>query len=107
MSIQIKQGDAYAIPVQLTQNGEALAAGDIRQAEFYLGGYRKLYPGAVTFDPDSGTFYVPVSQAESFSWAAGSPVYLDVRIKFSGGDVQGIRRQIGLGVVDAVSQELL
>lgn len=105
--MNIKQGDAYAIPVTIKQNGEAIALSDIQQIEFYIGGYRKLYPGEVIVDQSTGIFYVPITQDESFSWEENSPIYLDIRVKFNGGNVQGILRQIGVGVVDAISQEVL
>lgn len=105
--MNIKQGDAYSIPVEVLLNNEGVVLADVAEVEFYIGGYRKLYPGDVSYGAETGCFYVPITQAESFSWPENSPVYLDARVKFKGGNVQGIEKQIGIGVVDAVSEVVL
>ena len=46
MATKIKQGDAYALPIQIRLNGELIGVEDVEAAEFCLGdGLRKLYPG--------------------------------------------------------------
>ena len=67
MAVVIKQGDAYMLPVSLTLGGESLAIDDIDMVEFHLGeGIRKEYPSQVTYDGAFGTFYVPITQQETF-----------------------------------------
>ena len=105
MANTIKQGDAYSIPVTIQFNGEPLNAADVEQIEFYIGGYRKLYPGDVTLIEDE--FNVPFTQEESLSWPEGGQIILDARVKFIGGNVQGVIKQKVIGVVDAVSEEVL
>ena len=105
MANSIKQGDAYSVPVKINLNGEPLDAAEVEQIEFYIGGFRKLYPGDVTLIGEE--FNVPFTQEESFSWPEGEPIILDARVKFVGGNVQGIQRQQVIGVVDAVSEEVL
>lgn len=107
MANTIKQGDAYAVPVVLRLDGAPVDLLEVEQVEFYIGGFRKLYPGPVRYDGGEGAFYVPVAQQESLSWPEGQNIFLDARVKFKGGDVRGIARQIPLGVVDAVSREVL
>ena len=105
--MKIKQGDAYSVPIQVKLNGEPLVMENVETVEFYIGGYRKLYPSEVTYDTSDGYFYIPVTQEETFSWTANSPVMLDARVKFIGGNVQGIEKPVSIGVVDAVSEEVL
>ena len=70
--MKIKQGDAYSIPIRVRLNGELIAPENVAAAEFYIGGYRKLYPSEVTYSASDGYFYIPVTQEESFSWAESS-----------------------------------
>ena len=45
MAIKIKQGDAYAVPIQVRLNGELINADDVEAVEFCVGdALRKLYP---------------------------------------------------------------
>lgn len=105
--MKIKQGDAYSLPVRVELNGAAIAAEDAAEIEFYIGGYRKIYPGEVTYSAEDGFFYIPLTQSETFAWAANSAVQLDARVKFSGGDVRGLEKMTNIGVVDAISEEEL
>lgn len=105
MAMTIKQGDAYAVPVKINLNGSPLDIQEVEEIEFYLGGYRKLYPGQVSLIGEE--FNVPFTQEESLNWPEGEPVILDARVKFVGGNVQGIIKQKNIGVVDAVSEEVL
>ncbi len=107
MATTIKQGDAYSVPVSIQLNDAPINVQNIETAEFYIGGYRKLYPGDVQYSAESDEFLVPISQEESLSWPEGESIVLDARIKFVGGNVQGIEKQINIGVVDAVSEVVL
>ena len=107
MAIKIKQGDQYPIPVSLFFNDEIINPEDISAVEFVIGGYRKLYPGEVTYDSDENVFIVPLTQEETFSWEADSSVEFDIRIKFTGGSVVGLPRLINISVIDASSEEVL
>lgn len=107
MANSIKQGDAYSIPVTIQLNDAPVNVQNVEVIEFYIGGYRKLYPGDVTYSSEDGEFNVPITQEESLSWPEGESIVLDARVKFVGGTVQGIEKQIQIGVVDAVSEVVL
>ena len=107
MAMKIKQGDAYAIPVAIEWQEEPLNTADVAAIEFVIGGIRKLYPGEVSYDAADGYFYLPLTQADTFSFEADSSVELDIRVKFSGGDVEGIKRILNIPVIDAISEEVL
>lgn len=107
MAVKIKQGDAVSVPVNLELNGEATDLAEIEQVEFFIGGYRKLYPGEVSYDETEKCFYVPVTQEETFLWPENTSITIDARIKFHGGNVQGAEKQRYITVIDAVSEEVL
>lgn len=108
MATVIKQGDAYALPVGVTLSGAAIAPEDIDTVEFQLGaGVRKLYPADAVFNPEDNFFYVNLTQEDTFSLPANSAVELDVRVKFSGGNVMGAKKMVYVTVADAVSGEVL
>lgn len=107
----IKQGDAFALPIRISVDGEPLTARDlvlIRSVEFMISeDIRKVYPADVTFDSETGVFLVPVTQQETFALEEGQQIRLDVRVAFSGGDVVGTRTMEQLDVLDALSEEEL
>lgn len=108
MATKIKQGDAYALPIQIRLNGELIGVEDVEAAEFCLGdGLRKLYPGDVSYEAGDNTFYLPLTQADTFSFPANGSVTLDIRVKFTGGDVIGVLRPETLAVYDAASEVVL
>lgn len=108
MATKIKQGDAYALPIQIRLNGELIGVEDVEAAEFCLGdGLRKLYPGEVSYEAGDNTFYLPLTQADTFSFPANGSVSLDIRVKFTGGDVIGVLRPETLAVYDAASEVVL
>jgi len=107
MATKIKQGDAVLVPVEVKLNGEILSIAEAEQVEFYIGGFRKLWPGEAVYSEEDGCFYVPVTQKETFSWPENSSIVIDARVKFRGGNVQGAQRQKYATVVDAVSEEVL
>lgn len=100
--MKIKQGDAYSVPVKVNLNGAPVNIEDVELVEFVVGGYRKLYPDEVSYADDY--FYIPLTQQETFSWPANTAVMIDARVKFIGGNVQGIEKKMSVGVVDAESE---
>ena len=104
----LKQGDAYALPVQLTVDGETVtsAALDmIHSVEFMVGeSIRRTYPEDVTFDGESSLFLVPVTQEETFALDEGETICFDVRVRFAGGDVAGTKTMQNIKVLDALSE---
>lgn len=108
MATKIKQGDAYALPIQIRLNGELINADDVETVEFALGeDIRKLYPGDVSYEAGDNTFYLPLTQSDTFSFPANGSVSLDIRVKFTGGDVIGVLRPETLAVYDAASEVVL
>lgn len=107
MAVKIKQGDAVSVPVEIELNNEDLDIAEIEEVEFYLGGFRKVYPGDVTYDTTNKLFYIPVTQEESFSWPENTSITVDARVKFKGGNVQGAEKQRYMTIIDAVSEEVL
>ena len=108
MATKIKQGDAYALPIQIRLNGELIGVEDVEAAEFCLGdGLRKLYPGDVSYEAGDNTFYLPLTQSDTVSFPANGSVSLDIRVKFTGGDVIGVLRPETLAVYDAASEVVL
>lgn len=105
--VAIKQGDSYYLPVSVTLDGNALELEAIACAEFYLEGRRKLYPGEVSYDAMTQTFQIQLSQEETFAWVANKAVTLDIRLKFTNGDVIGLPKPLSINVSRALSREVL
>lgn len=111
MNFAIKQGDAYALPIRVSIDGEPVAERDlvlIRSVEFMISeDIRKVYPDEAAFDRENGVFLVPVTQKETFALEEGGTIRVDVRVEFSGGDVIGTHTMQALQVLDALSEEEL
>lgn len=103
----IKQGDAMALPVEITLQGETISPEDIELAEFYVGPFRKTYPGEVEYKAEEGLFYLPLTQEETLALPPGMAVPADLRVKFTGGDVLGTRDMEYITVYDAISREVI
>lgn len=113
--INIKQGDAYSIPVSAKLNGSPLNLAEVAKIEFTLGDgdgtiyARKLYPGEVTVDEIEGGLWLmlPLTQEETFAMPADGAVAFDMRVYFNGGDVKGAKSMQYIPVLDALSEEVL
>lgn len=96
------------MPIQVRLNGELINADDVETVEFCVGdALRKLYPEDVSYEPGNNTFYLPLTQQETFAFPANGSVALDVRVKFTGGDVIGVLRPDAFAVYDAASEVVL
>ena len=96
------------MPIQVRLNGELINADDVEAVEFCVGdALRKLYPEDVSYEPGNNTFYLPLTQQETFAFPANGSVALDVRVKFTGGDVIGVLRPDAFAVYDAASEVVL
>ncbi|MDO4280805.1 MAG: hypothetical protein Q4C56_04160 [Peptococcaceae bacterium] len=107
----IKQGDQYALGIRLTAEGEALDISAIADVEICLGTLVKHWraEGAseVQHDAEASVFYFPLSQAETFAFKKlGRKVPLDIRVKYTTGDVVGIRPQ-KIDVIESISKEVI
>ena len=99
----IKQGDAYYVPITVTKDGEALDLSEVELVEFILGNLRKVYPGDVLYD--DGKFLFPVTQEETF--VMQNSVAYDVRVKFNSGVVVGLPSPGLQNIGNAISREVL
>lgn len=101
--MRIMQGDQYAIPFELEDTqGEAILLELIDTVEIVIGAITKTYPDEISFS--DGKFLFPISQEESFSMRNITSV--QVRIKFSNGDVVGTSLK-SINVLESVSKEVL
>lgn len=105
--IEIRQGDAFSIPVEVTVDGEAVELEDLDMVEFSIGHYiRKVWPeDGVTFK--NGVFYVPLTQTETFALRPEREIPLEVRVKFASGMVLSSIPAGTVTVREAVSREVL
>ncbi len=107
MSIKLKQGDRFALPVKIAVNGGALPVEEVEAVEFRLGEVRKVYPEDVTYDAETGCFQMPLLQEDTFSLPADDAVQFDVRVKFRGGAVIGTQKVTMIVTVDALSERVI
>ena len=96
------QGDAYSIDVTVKNQGEPLAVENVERVEITLLNLTRSYPDEVTYS--DGTFHFPVTQEETFRLPPMCP--MQVRVKFTGGDVVGSRIQM-VEVAGAISKAVL
>lgn len=103
--MQIMQGDAYSIGIDVTLNDAPIDIAMVEKAEIVLGGLAKQYPNEITYDGENGKFLFPITQQESFSFGL-PPSPAQIRIKLTTGEVIGGK----LGVFDvsmSASKEVL
>lgn len=79
------QGDAYRIELTISSDGLTLTGDGVELVEVTLLGFKRCYPGEVTYA--DGKFFFPVTQEETFHLPPLCP--MQVRVKFPGGDVVG------------------
>jgi hypothetical protein len=96
------QGDAYAIDIGITNNGQPLNIADISAVEVSLLYLQKNYPGEVTYS--DGKFHFPLTQQETFKLP--KLCKMQVRVKFKSGDVIGSMIQ-QIDVAHALSKAVL
>ena len=71
MAVTIKRGDECPLAVRVELNGQAVDVSEVETAEFCLGKrLRKLYPGEVEHDAETGEFLLPLTQEETFALPA-------------------------------------
>ena len=106
----IKQGDAYAVQVSLTFNGEPIDSGDldlIEEIEFTFGELAPMrFKPKDIYNTTIGAFLVPLTQRQTFMLEDGK-ILVDCRVQFWGGDVVGVARMVRVFVREALSWEIL
>ena len=103
MAVTIKRGDECPLAVRVELNGQAVDVSEVETAEFCLGKrLRKLYPGEVEHDAETGDFLLPLRPAGGRSAAAGRAREIHRRgrtgLRAHGGRGR-LRRDIGGGAV--------
>lgn len=106
--MKIKRGDACALAVHVQLDSQAVDVDSVETAEFCLGGaMRKLYPGEVEYSGQEAAFLLPLTQEETFALPANTALPLDVRVKFTTGEVLGSTRMGAVAVCGTISEEIL
>lgn len=83
------QGDQYRIQVHLKhEDGYAVTKSEIDDIEVFVGTVRKTLLDGVSFDDESETFYVHLTQKETFRMRGDTKV--QARLLFTSGDVVGV-----------------
>lgn len=84
-------GDAYVLPISITLESGIANSGSFADVEVVIGGCirKTMTDGEVTFDETKQEFLVPLTQEETFKLRGTSEV--DLRLKFSNGEVIGVR----------------
>ena len=106
----IKQGDDVYLQVTLYFNGAAITANELPLLDeieycFEDENPRKI-KAADAWNDTLGKFLLPVSQQDSFALEAGRSD-IDVRVKFLGGNVLGVRQRNRMKVLEANSTEVI
>lgn len=85
------QGDQFRLPIELfyKSDGSPVTAEQVQDVEVCVGRVRKTMSDGVSFDTDTGKFYVYLSQDETFTLR--NEVAVQARILFKSGDVLGIK----------------
>lgn len=84
-SILMHQGDSYAIPVFLMQDGVALTADMIDNLEICVGGsiHRKYSDGDIFLGEEAGAYYFVPTQEETIGMKPGN-YSVGIRVKYKG-----------------------
>lgn len=106
----IKQGDDVYLQVTLYFNGAVITANEVSLLDeieycFEEENPRKIKASA-SFNETLGAFLLPVSQENTFALEEGR-TNLDVRVKFLGGNILGVRQRRRMKVLEANSQEVI
>ena len=84
-NITIQQGESFAVPVNLTQDGIALTVDMLDDLEISVGAewHRKLSNGGIYLGEESGSYFFIPTQEETLSMKPGQYV-VGVRVKYFG-----------------------
>lgn len=106
----IKQGDDVYLQVTLYLNGEALTADSLAMLDEIEYCFEeeppRTIPAAEAWDDTLEKFLLPVSQRNTFALEERRTSF-DVRVKFVGGNVLGVRQRRRMNVLEANSTEVI
>lgn len=85
----LMQGDQYYISFKIKKDGKYLDISEVEKIQFVIGDLIKYYGNEekVIFNEETNLFYFPLSEKESFELQG--PQLVQVRIKFTNGDIIG------------------
>lgn len=106
----IKQGDDVYLQATLYFNGNAITANELPLLDEIEYCFEDENPRKIkavdAWNDTLGLFLLPVSQENSFALEDGR-TNIDVRVKFYGGNVLGVRQRRRMKVLEANSQEVI
>ena len=111
MTVEIMQGDSYAIFMDLTQDGNILTPSMIDELEVQIGENLRLsyQEDTVKFDEQSSRWYIWPTQEQTFALEEGSHK-VEIRVRYHNQNttnVQGYTLSDKIKVKGAVSREVL
>lgn len=105
MSTRIMQGDSYKLAIEiLDEAGKPVSSADVNDVEIVLGNMVKSYTKG-EIEAGDGVWLFPISQEESLHLMPSKP-NAQVRIKWSSGDVDGVKLDVS-SVLESFSKEVL
>lgn len=91
----IMRGDAYAVPVELTQGGYVLTPEMVEDVEISVGDVliRNYSDGGVMFDEELQQWYFRLTQTETLAMEADESYQVIARVKYTNdpADVKGVK----------------
>lgn len=91
----IMRGDAYAVPVELTQDGYALTPDMVNDVEITVGDVltRNYSAGDVVYDEELQQWFFRLTQAETLAMEADESYQVIARVKYTNdpADVKGVK----------------
>lgn len=111
MAVEIKQGDSYAIFINLVQDGVTLTPAMVDDLELYIGDSTRFsyLESSLLYDSASGQWYIWPTQEQTFSMEEGTYT-VEVRVKYKNQNttnVKGFKLNDKFKVISAVSREVL
>lgn len=111
MTVDIRQGDSYAIFINLVQDGSFLTPDMIDDLEIMFGEHLRFsyLENTVKYDPESSRWYVWPTQEDTFGLEEGSHK-VEVRVKYHNENttnVKGYTIEDKVKVYSAASREVL
>lgn len=108
--LRIKQGDQYQLPVKISLNGEEITS----EYLFLLSSIEFTFEGLApilvdvneSFLAGENVFLLPLTQEQTFQLEDGR-TSLDIRVKFTNGEIVGIKTMLKVKIVDALSETMI
>lgn len=111
---EIKQGEAFDVPVTLTLNNETITSEDLYMLDkiVFMIGHRQhalvmqTRDAADAYDSDAAAFLIPLAQSDTMFLRPG--IYdCDIDVQFSGGNVLGIHKPELIHILPGLRKEVL